>query len=69
MVGWGVILLVLGVGSFLMPFVGMQFALARFFGPGNDTLVGIVLSVVGLLLIVIGLRRGRTSDVDARNRS
>ena len=69
MVGWGLILLILGLGSFLMPLLGMQFALARIFGPGNETVVGIALSVAGLLLIIIGLRRGRTSDVDTRTRS
>lgn len=69
MVGWGIILLILGVGSILMPLLNMQFGLRQIFGPGNEWFVGIIMTAAGLLLIVLGLRRGRTNDVDARKRS
>jgi hypothetical protein len=62
MVGLGVALLILGLGSFLLPMFGLQFPLLSIFGPENETIVGIAVAVIGAVLIVIGtMQRRRTA--------
>ena len=68
MVGWGIILLILGVGSFLLPMMNTQFKLIQLLGVGNEVWVGTALAAAGLLLIIIGFARKRTSDVEVRDR-
>lgn len=63
MVGWGVILLIFGIGSFLLPYMNYQFQLVQVFGEGNESIAGIALIVLGLTLIAVGFYRRRTYDV------
>jgi len=59
MARWGVWMLVLGLGSFLLPYAGMQFRLLSLFGEYQQ-IAGGVLALVGLLLLVFG--RGESGE-------
>lgn len=48
--GWGITLLILGIGSFILPLMGMQFRLLSLFGDAAP-IVGIALAVIGGLLL------------------
>jgi carbon starvation protein CstA len=61
MVGLGVALLILGLGSFLLPMLGLQFRLLSIFGEENETIAGIALAVIGAVLIIVGTMQRRRS--------
>jgi len=61
MIGWGVTILIIGIGSFLLPMMGMQFRIMAIFGEGNEQMGGVILAVIGVILIVIGALKGRKS--------
>jgi hypothetical protein len=47
--GWGVVLLIIGVGSFILPQFGFQFKLVSLFGPAS----GFIFGGVGLVLLIL----------------
>lgn len=51
--GWGVWCLILGVGGFLLPMMGVQFRLLSVFGDGQYVVAGLV-AVAGLLMVLFG---------------
>lgn len=58
MKGWGTLLVLLGVGSFILPAFGMQFRLINAFG-GDPSSSGILFIIVGGVLYLIGQARER----------
>ena len=58
MKGWGTLLVLLGVGSFILPAFGMQFRLINVFG-GDPSSSGILFIIVGAVLYLIGQARER----------
>jgi hypothetical protein len=58
MIRWGVILLFLGIGSFILPLIGMQFRLINIFGDDPAT-SAIVFIIAGAVLVAIGKARER----------
>jgi hypothetical protein len=61
MVGFGVLLIILGIGSFILPQFNMQFRLMSLFD-GAQPAAGIIVAALGVLLVVLGLRRQRTKQ-------
>lgn len=55
----GVLLLVIGVGSFVLPMFGLQFKLLRVLGDATPY-VGAGLAVVGGILLLVSLRSSGT---------
>jgi hypothetical protein len=53
--GWGITLLILGIGSFILPLMGLQFRLLNLFGEATPFL-GAGLAVAGAVLLVLSLR-------------
>ena len=53
--GWGIMLLILGIGSFVLPFLGVQFRLLAIFGIFAPVLGGI-LAVVGAVLLILSFQ-------------
>lgn len=49
MAGWGVILLIIGIGSFILPHFNIQFKLVTLFGPAS----GFIFAGIGLVLIIL----------------
>jgi hypothetical protein len=65
MVGWGILLLVLGIGSLLLPMLNMQFRLMELVDPYQPW-AGIVVAVIGAALVFMGqTRRQPTAEVTA----
>jgi hypothetical protein len=64
MVSFGVLLLILGIGTFILPLLGLQFRILSIFGPNQD-IVAIGMAVVGAVLVVLGLSRGRQRAPEA----
>jgi hypothetical protein len=56
MVGWGILLLVLGIGSLLLPMLNMQFRLMELVDPYQPW-AGIVVAVIGAVLVFLGQTR------------
>jgi hypothetical protein len=56
MVGWGILLLVLGIGSLLLPMLDMQFRLMELVDPYQPW-AGIVVAVIGAVLVFLGQTR------------
>ncbi len=54
MIVWGIVFLILGFGSFILPSLGLQFAVLTFFGSATPT-IAIVLIVVGAILTIFGI--------------
>ena len=78
MIGWGVLLIVLGAGSLLLPTLGWQFTLMELVDD-YQPYAGIVVAVVGVALVLFAMNRrsepattpapadaGRTADREAR---
>ena len=59
MIGWGIMLLIIGIGSFIMPAMGIQFRLIQIFGEGNEWVAGVVFSLGGIALIAAGFFTGK----------
>jgi len=56
MVGWGVLLIVLGAGSLLLPMLGYQFSLMELVDDFQPW-AGIVVAVIGAALLFMGMTR------------
>lgn len=48
----GISMIVMGIATFVLPMVGMQFNFMQLFGRENQPVVGAVLIVVGLLAAI-----------------
>jgi len=59
MVSLGVLLVIIGVGSFVLPMVGAHVNLLNSYQPW----VGIIIAALGLITVLFGARRVRTSTV------
>lgn len=46
-------LLILGIGSFILPLMGFQFRLISIFG-NNQTIAAIIMVIVGIILLLVG---------------
>ena len=55
--GWGITLLILGIGSFILPLLGLQFRLLNLFGDATPVL-GAGLAVLGAVLVGLSFRSG-----------
>jgi hypothetical protein len=65
MVGWGVLLIVLGAGSLLLPMLGYQFSLMELVDDFQPW-AGIVVAVIGAVLLFMGMtRRQPAAEVTA----
>lgn len=51
---WGLTLSLLGIGSFILPYLGIQFKLVNFFGPAQSIVAGL-LAVAGAVLLFVSL--------------
>jgi len=65
MKNWGLTLIVIGLGSFILPIVGIQFSLISLFGEENQTLVGLGIAGLGAILYAVGSIRERLSPDQA----
>ena len=50
---WGIYLIVLGIGSFLLPMLGLQFRILVLFGEAAPVIGGILL-VIGIFMVIGG---------------
>ncbi len=55
----GIWLTVLGVGSFILPMMGLQFRIMKIFG-SSLPLVALFMAVVGIVLLVVSSLFGRS---------
>ena len=55
--GWGILLIVLGVGSFILPTMGYQFRLLSIFGE-HTGIAGAVMAVIGVILLAVSFKAG-----------
>lgn len=68
MVGWGILLIVLGAGSLLLPQMGYQFTLMELVDDFQPW-AGIVVAVIGAVLVFMGIgRRRRPAEVTSTPR-
>lgn len=65
MVGWGILLIVLGAGSLLLPSFGYQFTLMELVD-AYQPYAGIAAAVIGAALVFMGMNRGRETTVQAQ---
>ena len=56
MVGWGILLILLGAGSLLLPMLGFQFTLMELVDDFQPW-AGIVVAVIGAILVFMGMNR------------
>jgi hypothetical protein len=56
---WGIFSLILGVGAFVLPMMGMQFRLLNVFGEENTPLLAGLLIVVGVVLVGLSMRKAK----------
>ena len=64
----GIIFLILGLGAFILPLMGMQFKLFTVFGKifgGGETIAEIAIAVIGAILVVIHLLKPKTDKSSA----
>ena len=59
MVGWGIICLVFGIGTFVLPMFEMEFRILSVFGD-KQPIVAVILIIVGVGLLVGGLVQGQS---------
>jgi hypothetical protein len=57
MKSWGTLLIVLGIGSFILPMMDIQFKLIQIFGEGNEKLAGGAFIAVGAVLFLLGKKQ------------
>ena len=62
MVGFGALLIILGVGSLLLPMFDIQFQIMSLLDD-YQPIAGIAIAAVGVLLVVLGLQRSRNQTV------
>jgi hypothetical protein len=60
MVGWGILLIVLGAGSLLLPMFDYQFTLMELVDP-YQPFAGIVVAAIGAVLVFLGQTRRSAS--------
>jgi hypothetical protein len=60
--GFGILLLVLGLGSFVLPHLNLQFRIMSVFGKSTPT-VAIVMAVVGAALVLFSLKKKDDGDI------
>jgi hypothetical protein len=58
---WGIWLLILGIGSFILPFFGIQFVLLKIFGDAQ-VIVAIGMVIAGVVLLVMSSRDQKKSE-------
>lgn len=56
MIGFGILFIVLGAGSLLLPQLGYQFTLMELVDD-LQPFAGIVVAIIGVALVVLGMRR------------
>lgn len=59
MIGFGVLLIIFGVGSLILPHFDVQFRLMSLLDDVQPV-AGIVVAALGVLLLVLGLRKQRS---------
>jgi len=52
-------LLIIGLGSFILPMMGYQFKVIQIFGEGNESMLGIILMAIGAILLVLSFLKGK----------
>ena len=57
--GWAILLLIFGVGSFILPMFNIQFSVVQIFGDYQIP-AGIALAVLGVVLLVAPMFRTKT---------
>ncbi len=62
MVGLGVLLVILGFGSLLLPMFDIQFQIMSLFDD-YQPIAGIAVAAIGALLVILGIQRRRTTVV------
>jgi hypothetical protein len=67
MVGWGILLIVLGAGSLLLPQMGYQFSLMELVDDFQPW-AGIVVAVIGAILVLMGMIRRQRPEMTATTR-
>ncbi len=60
MIGWGILLIVLGAGSLLLPQLGFQFRLMELL-EDFQPYAGIAVALIGAVLVYLGMNRGQTT--------
>ena len=60
MIGFGVLLIIFGIGSLILPQFNLQFRLMSLLDDVQP-IAGIVVAAIGVLLVVLGLRKQRTN--------
>jgi hypothetical protein len=55
LMGWGVTLSLLGLGSFILPLFGLQFKILYLLG-GDSPIVGAILALIGAVLLLVALK-------------
>ncbi|TCZ78799.1 hypothetical protein E0485_06905 [Paenibacillus albiflavus] len=61
---FGVILLILGIGGFILPYFGIQFKIFNKLGE-YETIGEIAAIVIGAILVVISLMKSKNNDTSA----
>ncbi|MBN1576435.1 MAG: hypothetical protein JW913_07785 [Chitinispirillaceae bacterium] len=56
MISWGIVFLILGIGSFILPSMGVQFKLLTLFGNAQPV-VAVILIIAGAIMTVVGIMR------------
>ena len=64
MVGLGVLLVILGIGSLVLPMFDIQFTLMSML-EDYQPIAGVAIAAVGVVLVLLGMRRSRTVVVQA----
>ena len=59
--GWGIMLLIFGIGSFILPLMGVQFRLMQLFGE-NTAVAGIGLAALGAVMVGASVFTGGDDD-------
>ena len=62
MVGFGVLLVILGIGSLLLPMFDIQFQIMSLLDD-YQPVAGIAIAAVGVVLVILGMQRQRTTVV------
>jgi hypothetical protein len=64
MTGFGVLLIILGLGSILLPMFNLQFRLMELVDP-YQPFAGIIVALIGAALVYLGLQRTRAAAATA----
>ena len=68
MIGWGVMLMIIGAGSLLLPLLNYQFSLMELVDD-YQPYAGVVVAVIGAALVLVGMNRRPEATVAAENPS